>query len=896
MRNFKGERALRLTLYLSTLALAAAPASPSAAATVRLFAVGSKLEVRYAYSYQSFRDKMFALVDAAHPRRGELVQTDAGDVASHLPAVDPLAPALALVSFPEDVGLVASLIGSRGAAARRATIQSGGSEAAFASLVFKYQPQIAYYTERFPGQAPIRYLLLAVTDTVYRAFYETYADLARTYHVYVTANANLAAARRITATEQPDLVQLLRDPDEATTRDYAYVAESPEVYNTTFIFDPNGNILLAAPDGGVLRSPADTDGLLRGSLNKAYLTQAEQDTLPLAYGRVQDLDVVNTPVGRLASLISKDAWMIDVNDRYEAKGANLILQPEAFSEWAYVASPWQPDGFKAGGFAQLQRNPSFLYNLAPSMTGNLYEVTFDGQSSLAAKRRKGPAPALRPDNAFIGQNPDSGLLRVAPWVMDDPGVTDAALSLAERRALLANAGMHLLPGATPACPPPPSVGACANGYRESVIAADVELPDAAPAAVPPDLSPRVPTAFGSNVQVNANDGAAHQHASVAAYGGTVYVTWQDTRHGYENVFLAVSNDGGAHFVDRHVSDNLPGSVVELRPALALSPDGQALFVAWQELCSGHDDDCGRIKLARFDAAGTKRGPDVRVDRGGDGVGKWNPTVAVTGSRNPLVAWVDERDSGPGRVAFEHIYFARGRHQGADMRPNVRVDAGAPVPEARSLDNKWAPVIAVRGPRIYVAWTDFRNYNWDIFAAHSRNGRRFSANTRVDDFTGFERIHDHPALAVDERGIVHAVWADRRDIDSDTNIFYTRSINGGRAFQTNRQIDGSEVANPDRDTPSNQWHPRVAVSGTDVLAVWQDNRLGNNDIFFVESRDGGDTFGAPERVDDTGSGSSDQYRPALAVDSADPAGRVLYVAWEDDRNGSYDVFLARRSLR
>ena len=856
----------------------------SLAKTVRVFAVGSKLEIRYADTYQNFHDKMFALFDGQHPRRGELVQTGVDDIASHLQPADPGAPDLALVNFPEDVGLVAGLIGSRGAVARRATIHNGGSTAAFGALILKYDPQIQYYLKQFPGQLPVRYLLLAETDTFYRAFYETFRDLARTYHVYLTATVNVAPARRVEAADQPDLVALLRDPDEAQTRDYAYVAQSAQVVNTTFIFDPDGSVLIALPDGRVVRSPDETGGLLRGSLNKAYLTEVEEDTLPLAFGRVQDLDVVDTPVGRLASVISKDAWMIDVNDRYEAKGANLILQPEAFSEWAYVAAPWQPDGYKAGGFAQVQRNPSFLYNVAPCMTGNLIDVTFDGQSSVIGKRRKGASPSLGPQTAWIGQNPDSGFVSIAPWIMDDPGIGDATLTLAERRGVLAAAGAHLLPGATPKCVSTTDFGACEGGYRESVIRADVELPDGPGVSVEPDPGPRAPTAFGTSIAVT-KDAESIQQPRVAAHGGDVYVAWQQAVGGAESVFLAVSHDRGEHFVERHVTDNVPGTVVELRPALGVSADGQSVFVAWQEFCSGHDDDCGRIKVARFSANGDKQGADVRVDRDAEAAGKWNPALAVSQTGNPMIAWVDERDAGPDGIHFEHIYFARGRAQGTRFSPNVRVDKGTPVLAATSLDNKWAPAVAVRGRRIFVAWTDFRNYNWDIFLASSHSGASFSTNVRVDDFRQLERIHDHPSIGVDAGGVVHAVWADRRDTKGETDILYASSTDSGRTFSANRQVDSSAVGfTADEDMASNQWNPRLAVSGADVLAVWQDNRLGNNDIFFARSRDGGVTFDTDERVDDSGDGPSNQYRPDLAVDDADANGRSIYVVWEDDRSG------------
>src|SRR5690348_4424900 len=97
------------------LFLAGATASIVGAAPVRMFAVGHKQQVSDALTYQTFHDKMAAMMDATFPGRATLVQADVDDVASHLAPVDPAAPANALVVFPEDTGLLASFIGSRGA-------------------------------------------------------------------------------------------------------------------------------------------------------------------------------------------------------------------------------------------------------------------------------------------------------------------------------------------------------------------------------------------------------------------------------------------------------------------------------------------------------------------------------------------------------------------------------------------------------------------------------------------------------------------------------------------------------------------------------------------------------------------------------------------------------------
>ena len=882
--TLNAERRRRSRRLLAATVAAWMLAAPAWAGPVRVFVVNTRLELRYAVTYADYRDKMFALVDASHPRRAELVQDGVLDVAAHLAPRDPSAPAAALVVFPEDVGLVAGLIGSRGAAARERTL----STVAFIDLLLAYQPQIDHYTERWPGLPGLAYLFLGATDTFYRAFYETFRDLAMQYSVYVAASVNVAPARRIEAADEPELVALLRDPDEAGTRPYAYEAVAPTPVNTLFVFTPDGELLVLDAQGNTILSPSTTAGVLRGALDKAYLTEIEQDPLGLAYGAVNRLDVLETPVGRLASVTSKDAWMIDVNDRYDAKRPELIIQAEAFDSWGFQLDPWLPDGFKAGGFAQVQRNPSFLFNLTPCLLGNLFDITFDGQGAVIDKRRK-PLSAPATPHAWIGQNHDDGFVAVAPWIAADPVSQQPALSLAERRGLLVESGIALLPGSGIACAESNGPGACENGYRESILQTDLLLPDGDPAPRTP--GPRVPTGFAP-ARFPALPAAGEQrHPCLAAYGERVYVAWEDSRDGAPSIHLGVSRDGGQTFTVHRASDHAPGAVVERRPDIAVRRDGTEVFVVWQEFCD-RDDDCGRIQLARFDAEGRKLDADLRVDAGADATGKWNPALVLDRSGNPLVAWIDERDRSPGGLPLEHVYVSRGRAGSTRMGRNVRVDRGAPVTAALELDNKWAPAVAAQNGSFFVAWADFRNYQWDICLSRSRTGRAFERNRRVDDAEGFERVHDHPALATDGRGTLHAVWADRRAQDPDTDIRYARSRDGGRHFTASVVVDRAEVGlDPNSATPSNQWHPALAVFGQDVFVAWQDNRLGDNDIFFARSRDGGDSFDPDERLDDSGADPSNQYRPALAV----AQGSALYAAWEDERFGPAAIAVARRSL-
>ncbi len=52
--------------------------------------------------------------------------------------------------------------------------------------------------------------------------------------------------------------------------------------------------------------------------------------------------------------------------------------------------------------------------MTPALTGNMIDVTFDGQSAVIGKRTTSSPGPLSPTNAWIGQNPDAGFLTIAP--------------------------------------------------------------------------------------------------------------------------------------------------------------------------------------------------------------------------------------------------------------------------------------------------------------------------------------------------------------------------------------------------------------------------------------------------------------------------------------------------
>ena len=354
-----------------------------------------------------------------------------------------------LLVLGEVLGLPAALVGQRGALARRAR----SSQTALTLLALALLPRVLAYRRRWRvtlAQA----LLLASTDALYRPFAETLARLARQYQTHIVATT---LAPRLRRSEDPRSVARWGRRGAGVV----YLPLAPEVYNAALVFGPDGAPL--------------------GRVDKVYLTKSEIETLNLTPGRLDDVRVIETAAGRLGVAISLDAFTPAYLRHLDSQGAEIVVQPDANDQqWAApsATSDWQPAEWLNSVLGSIQPEyPHLRYNVCAMQTGNFFDLTFDGQSSITARSVLTNAPRATPRQngvPFVGVDewvhtvtgePLVGeFLAASPWVADDPIIAAPGLSLAERRARLRALADELLPG-----------GKRANQYRESVVWADLPL-------------------------------------------------------------------------------------------------------------------------------------------------------------------------------------------------------------------------------------------------------------------------------------------------------------------------------------------------------------------------------------------------------------------------------------
>jgi predicted amidohydrolase len=727
-----------------------------------------------------------------------------------------------LVVFPEDSGLVAWFAGRQALLARG----SSDSTSAFNTMYAGYFRQTDEYRRRFPGISGARALTLALGDVGWRAMDRTFGGIAQRYGIYVITSANLPYVERRT---DDDSVDRFRDPD-APEEDPAYVATRGECFNTALLYGPSGELL--------------------SRIDKIYLTDTEEDSLDLSNGPLETLGVFELPFARIGAAISRDAFYAPFLQRMEDLGVDFVVQPEAFSGWTIEQDEgdWLPDVILASGWTHTQKYRGFRHNATPMLTGNLFELVFDGQTWITQK-----AKPEQPERAFVGSQPLRGWLDLGPWTFPDPLETAPALSLQERQTRLREQGRRLAPGS----------GHESEGkYARTLIAADLVFPGRGP-------GPVIPVTPGAGVASRpvASEAQGHQTNPDAAYdaAGRLYVVFSDGRASQLQVYLTISDDDGRTFTA--AKPLFPSDHAQLRPTVAAGPSGQ-VTVAWQEAV---DEGAEQILTVSSTDGGATFSQPARVEATGSA--QWEPDVAYQpGSSTVALVWTDFREG-----LAPKIRIARSADGGRTWEASSRVDPSN-VRTARTEGSQLQPSVTwSSNGALAVTWIDYRERDWEVYAAVAAGATAtLGPAEQISPEDDAETLASDPQLAPGPEGSLVLVWDDQRERRGHHDVRGARWSGGSWAplpLLTGGADEGAFLS---------RFRPSVATVLGESLVVFQDLSPGKNGLAGVRFPQGS-LPGAvsPARLDDTGSAANQLTRPRVVARQDFSTAVVLF---EDDRDG------------
>ena len=325
----------------------------------------------------------------------------------------------------------------------------------------------------------------------------------------------------------------------------------------------------------------------------------------------------------------------------------------------------------------------------------------------------------------------------------------------------------------------------------------------------------------------------------AVVDNNIYKVWSDNLSGNNEIFIAVSTDGGKSFKDPKNISNNPGS--SENPAIAVS--GNAVYVVWSDNTSGNNE----ILFVKSTNAGNNfTVPDNISNNPGSSE---NPAIAVSGNA-VYVAWSNSASN-------SEILFIKSTDAGANFTDPDNISNNAGTSEN--------PVITVSGNTVYVVWIDTTSGNNQVPIVVSENGgENFSApqiiSNNADDISNLQITINGDNVSI--------TWIDN---SSGTNkILIAESTDGGDSFSA----------------------PKTVSNNPNVYVTWiEDNgNTGEMDAFIAVSNDNGTSFNT------TKLSIEDPNGPTFAGEISDPVvfGNSVYVTWIEDENANIneeDVFIA-----
>jgi hypothetical protein len=264
------------------------------------------------------------------------------------------------------------------------------------------------------------------------------------------------------------------------------------------------------------------------------------------------------------------------------------------------------------------------------------------------------------------------------------------------------------------------------------------------------------------------------------------------------------------------------------------PGDGNIYCVWDRFAANYSAT-GIFCVASYDSGYTFSEP-VNVSVYGPDYVQW-PTVTSGPQSQVYVAWYDHRF--PRRISMAISYDF-----GQSFDPEFSVtylDSAYSNLHGGITSFPFAAMQCDVNPesdyygRLYIIYAD-GPADWDIWCIYTDDGGlNWSEKVRVNDdqiYNGCDQFH--PWISVDNSGVIHTCFLDRRNDPSNNllyDLYYTRSIDGGLTWEANHRIS-TVSSDPTYASLAGLLGEYIGISAWDdeVQMVWTDVRNLNQDAY------------------------------------------------------------------
>lgn len=365
-----------------------------------------------------------------------------------------------------------------------------------------------------------------------------------------------------------------------------------------------------------------------------------------------------------------------------------------------------------------------------------------------------------------------------------------------------------------------------------------------------------------------------------------YVAWQEVQVGNGDIFWSRSTDQGTNFsTAENLTDNTAFS-----GSPAVAAEGANIFLAWEELSSGSSTE---VFLKQSTDSGLTFGTPLQIS---DAAGSSPLSTETHSARSPAVAvsgntvW----------LAWEENIFnladpSNPLPKQSEILVRISTDGGATFGSAQGISRSsncpggtvfgmfsHFPFLTVSGTNLYVVWqenTEQGNPADPCDATTALADILFSSSTSSAP-TSFSLPKPltlsagNTAFGTIAAGnnVIHVAWSELLPGTNNTEIYYSRSTDGGATFSDPPAI----ISN----TTETSGSPNMFAEGDNLIVVWEEATPELKGIVRIKSTDGGKSFSAVLNASQT-SGSA--RRPKVILNTA-----TANLIWVDASIGNPEI--------
>lgn len=348
-------------------------------------------------------------------------------------------------------------------------------------------------------------------------------------------------------------------------------------------------------------------------------------------------------------------------------------------------------------------------------------------------------------------------------------------------------------------------------------------------------------AFPASTNLSSTGGASSTpNPSIVTSGNDAYVVWEDGT----DIKFRKSTNAATPATEINLSDPVTSSATT--PSIAVSDTN--VHVVW--------DDGGDIKYTRSTTGGSSSSFSASTSLASSGS---QPKIAASGSIVYVIYEYDSDSNG----TYDKIMV------------QVSTDDGASFGTAKDLSDTATPVttttqIAASGNLAFVVWRSTTASSGDIFLSRIFNNGTDRDPQNISNNSGSSKV---PMLA-SSGSTAYVVWRDDTPSISGDVLLSTISNTGTIG------IDKTNLSN----NQGNSTNPNIAIDGTDVYVVWEDNQSSgttkNYDILFRHSSNSGSSFDSQVNVSNTNGVST---TPIVSA-----SGNNVDIVWRDNTITNGDI--------